>query len=75
MALTWEKEIWHTMQFETRGEVGKIQMAGSVKKKMMTLTACTVCKRKKKGSRLKKGSDGGETSKGLYLKGNCRKPV
>lgn len=54
MALTWEKEIWHTMQFERRGEVSKIQMAGSVKKKMMTLTACTVCKRKKKGSRLKK---------------------
>jgi len=51
---SWERGIWHTMQFERKGEVSKMQMAGNMKKKMLTLTACTVCKGKKKGSRLKK---------------------
>lgn len=54
VTLTWEKEIWHTIQLERRGEVSKIQMAGNTEKKTLTLMACTVCNGKKERKQVKK---------------------
>lgn len=54
-------QIWHTMQLKRRGEVSKIKVAGSMKKKCEM--AWKVCKGRKEGSRFKKklGSDGAQT--------------
>lgn len=46
-------QIWHIMQFERRGEVSKIQMAGNMRKKCERLGQSAKEERKEIGSKRK----------------------